>query len=87
MDDVAQVRTVCSIFIALHCIKTVVIIAQSEMKSKRGDTIIIAGSSMKHLVDNLNHCSEESKPLPASVVKAFDKGWKITRPVCASYFR
>ena len=59
----------------------------SFLNGELNDSIIVGASSMNHLRENLSFFSESRSPLPSSVVEAFDDAWKLTRPVCASYFR
>lgn len=60
----------------------------SFLSGERGDSIIVGASNVDYLKENLNAFSSDVvRPLPYSVVRAFDDAWSITRPVCASYFR
>ncbi|KAH8799778.1 NADP-dependent oxidoreductase domain-containing protein [Xylogone sp. PMI_703] len=56
----------------------------SAMKKKYGDAVIIGASSAMQLEENLT--SLDKGPLPEEMVKAFDEGWKITKPIAKLYF-
>ena len=47
--------------------------------------VILGASSIGHLEQNLDACTQGS--LPKSVVDALDEGWEVVRPSCIKYFR
>ena len=61
------------------------------MDCSYGDGLIVGGSSLAHLEENLRYCEPpkegEAHSLPASVLEAFETAWKITKSVCVPYFR
>ncbi len=61
------------------------LVHHSQLRGANGDGIIIGSRKVSHIEECLK--SFESKPLPASVVEAFDKAWNICRPFCPSYAR
>jgi len=56
----------------------------SLLKKEKGDAIIVGASSAAQLEENLT--ALEKGPLPEELVKAFDQGWEIVKPVCRPYF-
>jgi aflatoxin B1 aldehyde reductase len=61
------------------------LVYHSALEGARGDAVIIGGSSVSHIEQNL--AAWKSGPLPAGVVAALDQAWEIARPVCPKYFR
>ena len=57
----------------------------SKLGEEVGDGIIIGQSSLAHLESNIN--GFDRGPLPDTVVKAFDAGWKLCKSDCPSYFQ
>lgn len=55
-------------------------------KLAAGDAIIIGQSSMAHLESNLRGY-DRMEPLPTSVAKAFEEGWKLCKSDCPAYAR
>jgi aflatoxin B1 aldehyde reductase len=62
------------------------LVHHSQLDASRGDAIIVGASSVSHVQQNL--AAFEQPELPATVVAAFNDGWKKVNPNhCASYFR
>lgn len=62
----------------------------SKLDVGRGDGLIIGGSSLQHLQQNLHFVADqnaESGKLPPLVVNAFEEAWLITKVVCPLYYR
>ncbi len=49
------------------------------------DGVIIGGSSLEHVVGNLE--AWQAGPLPGQVVEAVDQAWEAARPACPPYLR
>jgi len=58
----------------------------SALKGEYGDAVILGGSSVEHLKNNIDLCVA-SKPLPQDVVKAIEEAWHSTKQDCPIYFR
>ncbi|KAF8210978.1 Aldo/keto reductase [Mycena galopus ATCC 62051] len=56
----------------------------SFMRSESGDAVIIGGSSLKHIEENL--IDLEKGPLPDDVVAALDAAWADVKGTSSSYF-
>lgn len=57
----------------------------SDIAGNDKNAIILGASSMPHLEQNIQACTEPQ--LPDSVVNALDEGWDNVRPACIKYFR
>lgn len=57
----------------------------SDLKTEKGDGIILGASSMNHFEANLAALQEG--PLAPAIVEALDHGWETARPGCIKYFR
>eukprot|EP00929_Paragymnodinium_shiwhaense_P088607 TRINITY_DN48920_c0_g1_i2.p1 TRINITY_DN48920_c0_g1~~TRINITY_DN48920_c0_g1_i2.p1 ORF type:complete len:108 (+),score=21.61 TRINITY_DN48920_c0_g1_i2:218-541(+) len=51
----------------------------SGLKGDLGDGIIVGASTLDHFSDNVAAASVEARPLPTSVVDAFDSAWEAVR--------
>jgi len=58
----------------------------SQLSGKFGDGVIVGGSSVDQITENLEMVDKINK-LPEEVVKVMEDAWKITEPVCQQYFR
>ena len=61
------------------------LVHHSSMVASRGDGIIVGGSQVDHLKENLSSCGDG--PLPSLVVEAMDSAWEVVRLGCPKYFR
>jgi len=58
----------------------------SLLSEKMGDGVIIGGSSVEQITENLDVVDKLQK-LPQDVLQVMEEAWKITQPVCQQYFR
>jgi len=58
----------------------------SQLSGKFGDGVIVGGSSVDQVTENLD-VVDNIRKLPEEVIKVMDDAWKITEPVCQQYFR
>ncbi|KAJ3186189.1 Aflatoxin B1 aldehyde reductase member 3 [Gaertneriomyces sp. JEL0708] len=61
------------------------LVHHSKLRGDLGDAIIIGGSSLEHVRQNLEAC--EKGPLPVTVVDALHTAWERTKSVAPSYHR
>ncbi|KAF7354592.1 Aflatoxin B1 aldehyde reductase member 3 [Mycena sanguinolenta] len=84
-DALAAVRTVASTHgltvaeVALRWVSH-----HSLMRASLGDSVIIGGSSLKHVEENL--VDLEKGPLPDEVVAALDEAWAAVKSMSSSYY-
>lgn len=57
----------------------------SKLKGELGDGVIIGGSSVIQIAENILACEEG--PLEESIVLSLDKAWVAAEPGCPKYFR
>ena len=62
------------------------LVHHSKLDSSKGDAIIIGGSSMDHMIKNLEYCRSEER-LDDKLLEVLEECWKITMPVCPTYYR
>ncbi|XP_065914441.1 aflatoxin B1 aldehyde reductase member 4-like [Dysidea avara] len=56
----------------------------SQLDAKHGDGILFGGSSLKHILSNIDATKEG--PLEDDVVKALDEAWELDKTNCAPYY-
>jgi aflatoxin B1 aldehyde reductase len=61
----------------LHEVALRWILHHSELSGQHGDAIVVGGSSLEQINDNLNACL--AGPLPAALVELVDSVWNIAK--------
>lgn len=61
------------------------LVHHSDISNDTKNAIILGASSLAHLTQNIEACTESA--LPDSIVEALDLGWENVRPACIKYFR
>jgi len=57
----------------------------SQLDGAQGDKVIIGGSKLHHLEENLKAAA--AGPLPEDIAAAWEKAWAVAKPDCPPYFR